>query len=484
MRILLFCLLLLTAVPTYAQSQRICVPDVAVIGSSNKDEMRQMVQTLLLSRLNSAAVVAVQSCAENDLRAEVSYISVGTTFSLDAQIKGIAGKESASAFIQGTTADELIAAVGKLAAKISAEVAKAYGAQAVGAVGESGSSSGQQLQKVLEGDIIKTGVAVKEGGSSWTSSRLDGAATLMAIGSTLPGGEREIFLAEDHRVSSYRQGKEIKFVADVELKSSEKIISLDVITGSNQENDIYVTIIRSSEVASQIWQIHDGKFVRIAENIPYYFRVANLAGGPKKLYAQSMGRDDDYYGDVAEATRNGATIVLKNPLKMPRYGNIYSFNQFRDLDGKLLTVVIHPDGYLIVYDQAQKELWRSNDKFGGSELYFQKENDANLRLYGEKYRWIFMNQYIQVSTDNEILVGKNDGAWMMGNARSYKKGAVYSFIWNGAGFEEKWRTRETQNYMPAYYCDEKAGELLQLQMVQRDGIFSRGVSVITVKKIR
>jgi hypothetical protein len=168
---------------------------------------------------------------------------------------------------------------------------------------------------------------------------------------------------------------------------------------------------------------------------------------------------------------------------MPRYGTLYSFNQFRDSDGKVNTLVINPDGYLIVYDQQLKEMWRSNDKFGGSELFFQKEDDANIRLTGDKFRWVFMNQRIQILPKGEILVGKNDGFWVLGNARSYKRGAVYSFSWNGSSLEEKWHTRETENYMSDYQLDETRNELLILQTVQRPSVASHGASSLTIRKV-
>lgn len=275
----------------------------------------------------------------------------------------------------------------------------------------------------------------------------------------------------------------MKLVSENELSPAEKIISLDTLQGSDGSVDIYLTVIRRNELASQVWQVKGEKLVLVADKLPYFFRTASLSGGPKKLYVQTMGRNEDFYDTVAEATRSGSTIVLKTAIAMPRYGTIYSFNQFRDRDGKVLTTVINPDGYLIVYDQQLKELWRSNDKFGGSELYFQKEDDLNMRLTGELTRWIFMNQRIQVSAKGEIVVGKNDGFWVLGNSRSYKRGAVYCLTWNGSSLEEKWRTRDTQNYMPDFFFDEARNELLMLQTVQRPGMSERGASSLTIKKV-
>jgi hypothetical protein len=304
----------------------------------------------------------------------------------------------------------------------------------------------------------------------------------MAVGKSLPDGSREIFLAENRRLSYYRQGAEMNLVAETEFRPSEKILSVDTIEGGDGALDIYVTIVRSAELASQVWQVKGDKLVRVAENLPWYFRSLSLAGGPKKMYAQPMGTDADFYGDVNEVSRTGSSITLKNPIKMPRYGNLYSFNQFRDQEGKTLTVIINPDSYLAVYDQNLKELWVSNDKFGGSELFFQKD-DANPRISGDKFRSIFMNQRVQVTTRGEVLVGKNDGFWVLGDARSYKKGAVYNMVWNGSSLEEKWHTRDTQNYMPDYFYDEARNELLILQTVQRPGITGRGASALAIKKV-
>ena len=476
----------LTSVTAYADPIRVFVADMNATGVQNRDEMKVTLQTLLASRLNGDRIAVVGSVAEADAVVSGTYVSIGKIFSIDAIAKTAAGKTLARAFVQGDTQDELIPAVGKLADKLTVELLKYYptGKPDVAAPPHVPATLPSTAVPPPGGDFIKPHEQEKVAAAGWISERLAGAANLMASGQTLPDGSREIFLAENQKLAFYRQGKEMNLVADVEFRASEKIISLDTITGGDGALDIYVTIIRSGELASQVWQVKGDKLLLVAEKLPYFFRSITLAGGTKKLFAQSMGRTDDYYGDVAEATRNGSTITLKNPLKMPRYGTIYSFNQFRNSEGMTFTVVINPDGYLIVYDQQMKELWRSNDKFGGSELYFQKEDVNNDRAMGDKYRWIFLNQHIQISSKGEVLIGKNDGFWVLGNARSYKQGAVYCLVWNGSSLEEKWHTREFQNYMPDFLFDDTRNELLILQTVQRPGIIGRGASSLTIKKVK
>jgi hypothetical protein len=490
-------MLVLCAGVAQAAQLRLFVADLNVIGVQNRDEMKATLQMLLSSRLNSDRILAVGSAAEADAIVTGTYVTIGKVFSVDALAKTATGKILTRAFVQGESQDELIPAVGKLADKLAAELGKMSPSGQVPAAAVSPALPAQPALSAPKSDFVKAEAQVRPAPASefikpaeyersssggWQSKRLSGAANLMAIGKTLPDGSREIFLAEDRRLSYYRQGAAMKLVDETEFKNTEKVLSVDTIEGSDGTLDVYVTIVRSGELASQVWQVRGDKLVRVAEKLPYFFRSFSLAGGPKKLYAQSMGTDADFYGDVAEVSRSGSGISLKNPIKMPRYGDIYSFNQFRDPDGKTMTIAINPDNYLVVYDPELHEIWRSNDKFGGSELFFQKE-DANPRVTNDKFRSIFMNQRVQVTTKGEVLVGKNDGFWVMGDARMYKKGAVYNMVWNGSSLEEKWHTRDTQNYMPDYFYDEGRNELLILQTVQRPGITGRGASSLAIKKV-
>jgi hypothetical protein len=490
-------MLVLCAVSARAAQIRVFVADMNAVGVPNRDEMKATLQMLLASRLTGDKIVAVGSAAEADAVVTGTYVTIGKVFSIDALARTAAGRTITRAFVQGESQDELIPAVGKLADKLSAELVSVYAAGQFPAATASPVlpaqaplaapktdfiRNEQQIRPAPAAEFIKPTDYERSSSGGWLSKRLPGAANLMAVGKSLPDGSREIFLAENRRLSYYRQGAEMNLVAETEFRPSEKILSVDTIEGGDGALDIYVTIVRSAELASQVWQVKGDKLVRVAENLPWYFRSLSLAGGPKKMYAQPMGTDADFYGDVNEVSRTGSSITLKNPIKMPRYGNLYSFNQFRDQEGKTLTVIINPDSYLAVYDQNLKELWVSNDKFGGSELFFQKD-DANPRISGDKFRSIFMNQRVQVTTRGEVLVGKNDGFWVLGDARSYKKGAVYNMVWNGSSLEEKWHTRDTQNYMPDYFYDEARNELLILQTVQRPGITGRGASALAIKKV-
>ncbi|MDD2364657.1 MAG: VCBS repeat-containing protein [Desulfuromonadaceae bacterium] len=486
-------LLSLFAAPAFAAPFKVFVAKINSTGVKNSDEMQTTIQTLLASRLSSEKIQVVEKASDADAVIHGTYISIGKIFSLDAIAKTAEGEVIARTFVQGKNEDELIPAVGSLAEKLTAELLNLSVSMTTALTSKKENKEetpktdliiNNEIKKAAVGEFIKPEIPVATANIGWLSQRLDGASNLMASGRKFSDGSREMFLADAHRLTCYKleQGKDLKLVNSTILENTEKIISLDTMERDGGV-DIYLTVIRSGELASQVWFLKDDKLTQSARGLGYYFRTNRINGGEKKLYIQAMGRTEDFYGEVAEAARNGADIIPGKKIRMPRHGNIYSFSQFKDLSGNVFTVVINPDGYLVVYDQNLSEIWRSNDKFGGSELYFKKDDDANMRITGETSRWIFMNQRIQITAKGELLVGKNDGFWVLGNSRSYKSGAVYCLVWNGSSLEEKWHTRATQNYMPDYYLDESENELFLLQTVQRPGIKTEGASSLSIKKV-
>jgi hypothetical protein len=155
---------------------------------------------------------------------------------------------------------------------------------------------------------------------------------------------------------------------------------------------------------------------------------------------------------------------------------------FNDAAGKSYFTLFSGDGYLVVYSEAGEELWRSPDKFGGSETYFQREAQGTVRNSDDNVRRYFLDQRITVTDKGEILVPQNAGFFVLGYQRSYTKYSLASLVWNGSSLEERWRTKLTPNYLADYFLAPGSGELVLLEVVQKEGVFGRGGSAIRVVK--
>lgn len=508
-KVLIIICLMLWGVPAFAAGPlRVYVGEMNAVGAAAKDETKVALQSLLASRLSSDKLLSVATAAEAEVVVNGTYISIGKQYNIDAVVKTTGGQTVTRTFVSGDGGqDALFAAAANLAQKLTTDLEAKLAANSVpriaqpvvvpttaaplrqgsGDIVRAAAPAAQgDLQRVAQGDIIRPQAFYRGAPNKGEIKRLDGMYNLIAYGGVDANGKRLLFMAQNQSVAALYEGEGRPF-AGFSLSGNRKVLALDYVDAdANGQPELYVTIMNSGELESEVWELKNNRLVKLAANIPYFFRAIALAGGPLKLYAQEQGRgEDQYYGDVFEVSRNGKKIVKRTKIAMPRYGNIYSFNQFKHPSGELLTVVYHEHNYLIVYDKEQKELWRSNDAFGGSELYYQIEDLDRVRTYGDKYRWFFMNQRIVVTKQQEVLVGKNDGFWVLGNARMYKRGAVYSLYWNGAALEEVWRTKDTQNYMPDFWFDEARSELLLLQLTQREDVLMRtkGATALQIKKV-
>jgi hypothetical protein len=190
-----------------------------------------------------------------------------------------------------------------------------------------------------------------------------------------------------------------------------------------------------------------------------------------------------FTGDIYRAERKGAGIQLGEAVKLPADATVYNFSQFTAKNGKIYTVLLFSDNRIGVYDHQLREIWRSTEKYGGSELFMEKSDISMPASADQGPPKFYLNQRIQVSAAGDILIGKNDAMPLLGKNWNQSNGAVFWLAWTGESLEPKWRTRQVEYYMPDYFLDETRKELLQLQVISRPFLLSKGSTVLTIRKV-
>jgi len=481
-------LTLIVPVLAEAEGVKVFVEPFTVAGGADPS-LGGGLQNLFSSRLSSNDVLVQQAPAGAQLLVKGSLTQLGKSFSIDVAAVENAGTVVARGYEQGEGADAILPALNKLAEKLRAQLVAALAARRAAAT-QAPPAVVAPVPTPAPGTVVRatpveSGNVVRAGNTPAQHQRLEGVYLGIAPARTLANGEREAYLAREGRLSYCRIGAKVETMAEVTLPLGEKVIAVDSadLDGDGMP-EAYLTVLRSGELASQVWSFNNGKLTRLAAELPYFFRNLSGPGQEGKLYAQQMGRTEDFYGPVYEVKRSGGKVELANPLALPDSGNIYNFTRFSDAAGTLYTLLYSPDGNLVVYSADGTELWRSNDHYGGSATYIGRADAQNQTFTGSAVRKIFLQPRIEVARSGDIVLPQNTGTFVVGQNRSYSKHAVYAFAWNGATLEERWHTHPVDTYLPDFRYDEERGELVLLEVVKQDSLMSKGASTVTVKKVK
>lgn len=490
---------LLFAVPyvSPAAPLKTYVAEFSVVGAANKDELKTTLQGLLSSRLNPDQVQLVEKPDTADVLLSGTYALFGKMFSVDVLLKNIRSGTLSKVFEQGESQDDLLPAFGRLAQKLDRELAKAQpSAATVPAVPASAPVAVRipapaavykvetPVAKVAEGYVVKSDVPDRNTPGSWTSDPLTGVFTSIALGRTLPTGEREIFVAGAQSIRYLRKGTDLKQIVELTVPASAKILAID---SADLDRDgtpeLYVSIVDRKTVSSRVYQPTDSGLDLIADNQPWLYRGIGPVFKGRTVFVQAVNSAGVYQGGVAELVKSGSRFDTQNSRTLPSHGTIFNFTRYNDASGAEKLVVMDEDGYLHIHAADGSELWKSSDKYGGSETYFNYESVAQLRAKGDKYSWNFLEQRITALPDGTLIVPRNEGGFSVGNNRSYNKHTLFGLQWSGSMLREAWHTRQTPTYLSDYAYDAATREVVLLEIVQQAGMFNTGKTAVSINKL-
>ena len=304
-RLILSAFLIIAAAVSTAWSApaTVYVAEFSVSGTSKPEEMKTTIQSLLLSRLATEKLTTVAKQPDfPGIKVSGSYLLSGAFFSLDAVATDASGTVISRAYAQGKSPDELIPAVGTLAKSISESIEKsasvaasrtlpaiaAATAPAAAAVTVSAASTvaaqaaptapaipapAPSATAIPQGfaapaDVIVPIRAVNDKGGS--VFKLEGTQNGVALGRTLPGGERELFVVGSHTLRYYRQGSGLKLIAEVPYKNFENVLAVDTADlDGDAVPEIYVTVMSGETLVSQVWAVNGDRLKQLAGPLPY-----------------------------------------------------------------------------------------------------------------------------------------------------------------------------------------------------------------------
>ncbi|GEM_PF-302403 len=522
-------LFLSLSVSSHAAPLKVNVAPFNVVGAQNRDEMKTTLQGLLSSRLNQEQVAPEENPSMADFVITGSYARFGSMFSIDLMIKEAKTGRVAKIFEQGEGDENIIPAINRLSRKAESELARLVSPPAATVAGQAASPSAslpvpatlppnrqgvavisppvspsagmkrevppavqtQESPRVLErgghgGFAIKSEGADISPDGSWTSEPLEGNYNSMALGRRLPGGELEIFIADEHLIRYYLkgEGKGLRLVSEVRIPVPSQVLGIDTADiDGDRIPEIYVSIIDREKLASRVYTV-DGKELKlVSDRLAWFFRGIGNDYASRVIYGQELGTKGEFYGGVARIRMDGKRLEAGKSLPLPRYAHIFNFNLLNGSSGGTLFTSFNEEGYLTVTDPKGEEIWKSIEKYGGSETSFKFRDYALIGDTGSQYRIIFLEQRTVTMDDGMMIVPRNEGMFVIGNARSYNRNTLLGLRWQGTAFKEMWHTKTEPGYLADFAYDPVARSVVMLEITRKSGLSGKGKSTVSINRI-
>jgi len=450
-----------------------------------------------------------------------SITKIGENVSLDGKLLDVAAKKSAvSVFEQSRGLNEVIPKINDFAKKIDQHilgdvpasfaaapatppVSVPPGGTAVAAGGAAVASKAttgvpQTEAEVISGmrkgkgtftaainpDFIQSGRPDDRRGF-WMSPKYGTEFRGMDIGDVNKDGLNETVIIDTYSVMIYqKKGNEFLLLNKVAGKKNDKYLSVDVADiNGNGIPEIFVTNYNYDRLESFVLEYRDGKYEKIASDLKWFLRVINTGENPvlmgQELSKDTTGQTGSFITDSRFAFKNPIYEVVWSDgkyreghrMKIPEGLPVYGLTLDTIEPGKPERVVCLDDfDYLRVYEKTEKLLiklnvfggaseflFKSDDRYGGSNIYFEIPKGSATSFMEEDLMPYYINLRIIAYDTNkdgkkELILVKNISATgeVMSRIKLYTSSEVYDLEWDGIGFLENWKTRKINGYVADY----------------------------------
>ncbi|NPU82853.1 MAG: VCBS repeat-containing protein [Syntrophaceae bacterium] len=542
-------------------TKTVAVLPFSVSSAENIDYVQQGIWNMLSSRLSSsgridvpgkeavlgalgnkagkelpmAELQALGKSLKADFVVAGSVTKIGGNLSIDAKLVDIAtSKAAVGVFTSSKGMDEVIPKITEFAQKIETHVLGGAVAETTPltplpptAVQPSGTSTRESeiiagMRKGRTGtftgainpDFINAMQPVDRRGF-WMSERFPLEFRGMDIGDVNRDGLNEIVAISRNEIRIFlKKGKEFRMLQKITGRSSDNYMSVDVAdVNGNGVPEIIVTNAIENSVNSFVYEWKDGKFVQIASNLPWFFRVVNrhnpasqqLLG--QRIRAMNISMDTNEFmpfdTPIHEIVWDGTRYTEGQRMKIPYGMSVFSLT-IDDLgQGPTRVIALNQDDYLCIYQETEKSLtslqkfggasellYRSDEPFGGSNLYVEAPSGTAVEAYLSKY-WVntrILTTDLNKDGRREILLVKNisASARVMRNVKLYTSSEFYNIEWDGLGMVENWRTRKINGYVADYQykdVDNDGENEIVMALVLSTGMSFGETSVLAAYKM-
>jgi hypothetical protein len=235
-------------------------------------------------------------------------------------------------------------------------------------------------------------------------------------------------------------------------------------------DEIYVTNYTNDSMSSYVIKFDGVKFVRAAENMPVFFRVLDVPGIGKKLITTGLGAGSSYSGVIYEYKWKEGKLIKGGKFPLPsRVTDPYGFALMRTdaaaADAKKplagCTIFwIDDSDYLYALDSGGKKLWKSDDRYGGYDNFFETEKERSGENDNSRGK-VKGKLVIRATAEGakELVLTKNiPMTYITRRFRGYSGAEIYSFTWDGKELSQRWAIKNIDGFLADFFIGDASGE--------------------------
>ncbi len=305
----------------------------------------------------------------------------------------------------------------------------------------------------------------------WKSLRFDSEVKSLAIGDVLGDKKNELVIVNDNSVSLYRlQSGKLQLINEAEGGRDETPIRVDVADiNHNGRAEIFVTSLyrNKTQLKSYVLEWDGAQLVRIAQNLPWYFRGVTFPKTGLVLLGQQRSYASLFGGNVYEMVWQNGAYQPGSPVSPPPGASLFGFTPGNTMnDGADTTVALTSALHLRLYASSGDVEWTSKEKFTGGGVYMpypQDADEATGRNADTRIKRYYLPQRIFITDidhdgKNEVLLVNDKDVLRnyLPSLRLFKSGHIECLQWDPVGgFALKWKTTE----MSGQISDMAIGDL-------------------------
>ncbi|MDY7036997.1 MAG: VCBS repeat-containing protein [Thermodesulfobacteriota bacterium] len=314
----------------------------------------------------------------------------------------------------------------------------------------------------------------------------------MDVGDVDGDGKNEMVFIDPETVYVYKW-VDGNFAQINKLKNviwSPNFISLDVADlDGNGKAEIYISNLTLGGVGSLVLEWKGKRLALLIKGAKWLIRVIEHPSRGKILIGQKRAATGNLLPGVHVLMRQSGKLVDSGVLQLSHRANVFNFalGDVVGTGGQGDTILLSKLDHLFLMDGQGEELWRGDEKFGGSFVFIPDfsggEEGVNHKYLPPR---IFLSD-IDSDGRKEVTICQNKEKLgrLLDRVRSFKNGRVFFLTWDGGGLNPAWKTQKLSGCVTDYQIkDVDNDDQLELVVSVVTREYTGAIRLITKKKAK